>query len=145
MGTKPASQQRPKPFHGMYMDCTKPIAIFISRVLSSSMIDALMAVSPSTPTGINTLCICINQRPQGNGLFSEWLDRLLLHMRNHIDDHWTTPLSHAKDWRSLFVHCATPTLAFASVSTSFASLILDDLRLPFMAGNDRRFVALHLV
>jgi hypothetical protein len=145
MGAQPAPQERPKPFHGIHMDFTQAVAIFISGVLASSMVDTLMIVAPSTQTCINTVFICINKRTQSNGLFHEWLDSLLLHIGKHIDDHLTTALNHAKDGRSLFVQGATATLAFESVSTSFSSLILDDVRLPFMACNDIRFVTLHLV
>jgi hypothetical protein len=48
MGAKPTPQERPKPFHGMHMDFTKAVAIFISGVLSSSMVHMLMVVSPDT-------------------------------------------------------------------------------------------------
>src|SRR6266849_7780631 len=102
MRAQPAAQERPKPLHGLYMDFTKAVAIFISGVLSSSMVDMLMVVAPRTQTRINTVFICINKRTWRNGFFDEWLERLLLHIDNHIDDHLTTPLYHAKDWRSLF-------------------------------------------
>src|SRR5712691_1154798 len=48
MGAKPAPQERPKPFHGIHMDFTKAVAIFISGVLASSMVHTLMIVSPRT-------------------------------------------------------------------------------------------------
>ena len=75
----------------------------------------------------------------------EWLDRLLLHIGYQLDHHLSAPLNHPKDRWSLFLPCASATFAFASVSTSFPSRVLHDLRLPFMAGNYIRFVALHLV
>src|SRR3989441_8347838 len=84
MGAKPAPQQRPEPFHGIHMDFTKAIAIFISGILSSSMVDALMVVSPDTQTCINAVFICINQCTRSNGLFDERLDGLLLHIGKHV-------------------------------------------------------------
>jgi len=77
MRAQPAPQQRPKPFHGIHMDFTKAIAIFISGVLASSMVDTLMVVSPDTQTCINAVFICINKCTRSNGLFDERLDGLL--------------------------------------------------------------------
>src|SRR5713101_5608685 len=145
MGAQPAPQERPKPFHGIHMDFTKAIAIFISGVLASSMIDALMLVSPGTQAGINAVLIRIHKRTRGNGLFDEWLNGLLLHIRKHIDDHLTAPLNHAKDRWLLFLQCASASFAFESASTSCASFGLHHLRLSFMAGHHIGFVALHLV
>jgi len=44
MWTTPAPQERSKSCHGIHMDFTKAIAIFISGVLALSMIDTLMGV-----------------------------------------------------------------------------------------------------
>src|SRR6266571_4910559 len=91
MRAQPAPQQRPKPFHGIHMDFTKAIAIFISGVLASSMVDTLMVVSPDTQTCINAVFICINKCTRSNGLFDERLDGLLLHIElvasfaNHLN------------------------------------------------------------
>src|SRR5712691_4646478 len=109
MGTKPTPQQRPEAFHGMHMDFTKAVSIFISGVLSPSMVDTLMGVSPGTQTCINAVFICIHKRTRSNGLFDEWLDGLLLHIGHHVDDDLTTPLNHPKDGRFLFLSCASAT------------------------------------
>src|SRR5713101_3149283 len=106
---------------------------------------AQMVVSPGMQAGINAVFICVHKCTWSNGLFDNWLNGFLLHIRKHADDHLTTPLNHPKDWRPLFVQCATTTWAFASVATSFSPLVLYHLRLSFMACNHIRFVALHLV
>ena len=130
---------------GIDMDFTQAVAIFISGILSPSMVDMLMVISPGTQTCINTVFVRINKRTWRNSRFNERLDRLLLHVSNHVDDDLTTPLYHPKDGWPLFVQCATTTFAFESVSTSFSPLVLYHLRLPFMACNYIGFVALHLV
>jgi hypothetical protein len=93
----------------------------------------------------NTVFVRINKRTWRNSRFHERLNRLWLHVSNHVDDNVTTPLSHPKDGWPLFVQCATTTCAFESVSTSFAPLVLYHLRLPFMACNYIGFVVLYLV
>src|SRR2546423_10602843 len=105
----------------------------------------LMVISPGTQPCINTVFVRINKRPWRNSRFNERLNRLLLHVSNHVDDDLTTSLNHPKDGWPLFVQCTTTTFAFESVSTPFAPLGLYHLRLPFMACNDIGFVALDLV
>ncbi len=103
MGAKPAPQEGPKPFHGIHMDFTKAVPLFISGVLSPSMIHMLMVVSPGTQACINAVFIHINTCTWSNGLFDEWFDGLLLHIGQHVDDHLTTLLYHPKDGWPLFV------------------------------------------
>src|SRR2546425_5191005 len=102
MWAKPAPQQRPEPFHRIHMDFAKTVSIFISSVLSSSMIHTLMVVSPDTQAGISTVLIRIHTCPWNDHVFDEGLDRLLLHIGHQNDHHWTTPLNHSKDGRPLF-------------------------------------------
>src|SRR5215510_9620305 len=145
MRPQPAPQQRPEPFHGIHMDFTQAVAIFIASELSSSMIDTLMVVSPEPQAGINAIFIRVHKRIWHDGVFDEGLDRLLLHIGHQLDHYLTSPLNHPQDRRPLFFQGATTTFAFESASTSFSSLIFYYLRLAFMAGNHIGFVALHLV
>ena len=145
MRTKPAPQQRPEPFHGIYMDFTKAVAIFIASELSSSMIDTLMLVSPGLQASINAVFIRLHERIGNDGVCDEGLDRLLLHIGHQLDHYLTTSLNHPQDRWPLFFQGATTTFAFESASTSLSSLIFHYLRLAFMAGNHIGFVALHLV
>src|SRR2546421_7320889 len=117
------------------MDFTKSVSIFISGILASSMVDALMVVPPRTQARINAVLIRIHKCTWSNGLFDERLDRLLLHIGYHLDHDLTTPLNHPKDRRPFLPRCATATFSLESASTSFASLGLHHLRLAFMAGN----------
>ena len=47
-------------------------------------------------------------------------------------------------WAGIFRH-PTASFAFASASTAFAPLALDDFGVPFMAGSHIGFITLHLV
>src|SRR5712664_1762079 len=144
MRTKPTAQQRPKPFHGMHMHFTKPVAIIIAGELAPAMVDALMVVSPRTQAGINAVLIRVNQCPWINGVFDEGLDRLLLHIRQEIDHHLTTTLNHPKDGWSFLLQGTASLFAFQSASATFSLLALDHLWLALMTSNHLGFVALHL-
>src|SRR5215475_4318921 len=145
MRPKPAPQQRPEPFPGIYLDFTKANSIFIASELSSSRIDTLMVVSPGPQAGINAIFIRVHTRSWHDGVCDDGLDRLLLHIGHQIDHYLTSPLNHPQDRWPLFFQGATATFAFESASTSLSSLIFYYLRLAFMAGNYIGFVALHLM
>ena len=127
------------------MDVVKAVAIFITSVLASSMVDALMVVSPVVQAGINAVLIRIYPCSWNNRVFDERLDRLLLHIGKHVDDDLTTPLHHAKHGWPLFLRCTTAPFAFEAASATFASLGLHHLRVAFMASNHIGFVALYFV
>jgi hypothetical protein len=145
MGAKPTPHQRPDALHRLPMDCTQVVSICLSGVRAPSMVPTLLIVSPCTQAGIHAVRIRIHTRTRGHGLLDERLHGLLLPMSTQVDAPVTAPLHHAKDRRLLVRQCAASTLAFASVSTSFAPLVLHHLRVPFLAGNHLGFVALHLV
>ncbi len=95
--------------------------------------------------GINAVLIRVNPCPWINGVFEEWLDRLLLHIGQQIDHHLPLTLNHPKDGRFFLLQRAPARFAFASASTAFSPLALDYFGLPFMAGHHIGFIALHLV
>jgi hypothetical protein len=46
MRAQPTPQERSEAFHGMHMDFTKTVAIFVSSAFASSVVDTLMVVAP---------------------------------------------------------------------------------------------------
>src|SRR5262249_34770012 len=128
-----------------HMDFTKAVAIFIAGELTPSMVDMLMTVAPGLQTGINAVLIGINKCAWINRVFDQWLDGLLLHVREQMNDHLTTTLHHPKNGWSFLLHRASSTFPFASASTTFAALVLHHLWLSLMASNHIGFIALHLV
>ena len=73
MRTKPTAQERPKAFHGIHMDFTQAVTIFITGEFASSMVHTLMAVSPGLQTSINAVLIRINQCTGNDGVFNKGL------------------------------------------------------------------------
>ena len=104
-----------------------------------------MLVSPFLQAGINTVLVRINQCTWINGVFDQWLDRLLLHIVQHINDNLPTTVNYSKDWWSFLLHRTSSTFAFETSTTTFSLLALDHFWLSFMASNHIGFVTLHLV
>jgi len=46
MRAQPTPQERPEAFHGMHMDFTQTVAIFVSSAFTSSVVDTFMVVAP---------------------------------------------------------------------------------------------------
>ena len=104
-----------------------------------------MVLSPDTQTCRNPVCLRINKRPGRTRRLNAWRDRLLLPLGHPGNAAVTASLYHPTDEWPLLVSWATPTLAWETVSTSFAPLALSPLRRPWMACHDIGFVALPLV
>src|SRR4029450_11763779 len=134
-----------KAFHGIHMDFTKTIAIFVSSEFASSVVDTLMAVAPGLQTGIDAVLVRINKCARNDGVCDERLNGLLLDIGKQIDHHLPTALHHPKDGRSFLLQGASPRFALESASTTLPALALDHLWLAFMASNHIGFVALHLI
>jgi len=78
MRAEPTPQQGPEPFHGMHMDFTKAVAIFIAGELALAMVDTPMVVSPAMQASINALLVCIHTCTWNDGVFDKGFDGLLL-------------------------------------------------------------------
>src|SRR5262249_35774605 len=145
MRAQPTPQERPEAFHGIHMDFTKTVAIFVSSAFASSVVDPLMVVAPGLPTGINALLVRLHTCPWNDRVFHEWFDRLLLDIGQHIDHHLTTALHHPKDGRPFLRQGPSARFALEPTSTSLSVLALHHLRLAFMTRNHLGCVALHFV
>jgi hypothetical protein len=143
--TQPTAQQRPESFHRVRMHFTKAVAIFISCVLTSAMIDALVGIAPSLKSGVNAILVCVNQSAWLNGVFDQRLDGLLLPIVQQMNHYLSTTLNHAKDWRFFSRHRASARLAFASASSTFSLRALDHLGLSLVACHHIGFITLDLI
>src|SRR5262252_1441615 len=127
------------------MHFTQAVAIFISCEITPSMVHMLVTVAPGLQTGIDAVLISIHQCAWINRVFDQWLDGLLLHVREQIDDDLTATLNHPKDRGSFLLHRAASTFPFASASTTCATLLLHYCWLSLMARHHIGFITLHLV
>jgi hypothetical protein len=94
------------------MDFMKAIAIVITSIFTCRMVDRLVAVAPGFQASVNIVFVGENQTAYLNDLFQDRLDRFLLHIRQHADDHLTITLDYAQDRRFFTGQGPAPTLAF---------------------------------
>src|SRR5215471_19378544 len=68
MRAEPTPQQGPEPFHGIHMDFTRAVTIFISGELAPAMVDTPMVVSPAIQASINAILVCIHTCTWNDGV-----------------------------------------------------------------------------
>ena len=102
MRAEPRPQERPKAFHGIDMDLAKTVAVIVARVFTSAMENGLVSVALRVQKGIDVVLVCVDEAATGNSGLNDWLDGCLLHISQHIENHFATALYQAEDRRLLF-------------------------------------------
>jgi hypothetical protein len=97
MRTEPRAQQRPKPFHRVYVHFMKAISVVIPCVFTSAMTDTLMRIAPLSQAAVDAVFICVHTRIRGNRGLDQRLDRPLLDVFQQPNNHVTTALDHPED------------------------------------------------
>src|SRR4051794_36465611 len=61
------------------------------------MTDCLMLIAPVLQAGVDAILVGVDEGALSDGARDDRLDRSLLHVGQHAQDHWPTPLDHAED------------------------------------------------
>src|SRR5512132_216200 len=97
MRAQPRAQQGPKALHRIHVHFMKAIAVVIPRVFALAVTDAFMRIAPLSQAAINIVLIRVNTGTRRNRRLDQWLDRPLLDVFQHPNDHLTTTLDHPED------------------------------------------------
>src|SRR6266852_2935269 len=89
----------------------KAITVIIPRIFATAVTDACMRIAPRFQAAINVVFIRVNTGTWRNSRFDQWLDRPLLDVFQHPNDHLTTTLDHPEDRWLLRGECAASALA----------------------------------
>src|SRR5215211_1538636 len=101
MRAKPRPQQGPKAFHGVDVYFMKAIPVVIPCIFPSAVTDAFMRIAPLFQAAINIVLIGVNTSTRRNRRLDQGLDRPLLDVCQHSNDHLATALDHPEDRRLL--------------------------------------------
>src|SRR3954452_4799479 len=105
---QPGAQQRPEALDGVDVNLAEPVAIFIARIFAMSVADRLVAIAPGWQAGIDVVFIGMDQRAGRNCLGDNRLDRRLLHVGQHMQDHRSAALDQPENgWFLLFQRAAS--------------------------------------
>src|SRR5713101_3208851 len=75
----------------------KAIPVIIPRVFTTAVTDAFMRIAPLFQAAIDGVFIRVNTGTRRNRRLDQWLDRPLLDVFQHPNDHLTTALDHPED------------------------------------------------
>ena len=93
---QPGAQQRPEAFDGVDVDLAEAITIVVARVLAA---------------GMDVVFVGMDQGAGDDLGFDDWLDRRLLKVGQHVQDHFAAALDQTGDRRLLLLQGAAATLA----------------------------------
>jgi hypothetical protein len=125
------------------MHLMKAIAIFVTSILTSRVIDGLMSVSPPLQAVIDAVLVSVDEAALGDETLDEGLDGLLLHVGKHLDDYLAVALQHSQNRGLLLLKRAPSAAPFEPASSSLTLLLSDRLSLSLMTRNDIHLVALY--
>src|SRR3954466_11749986 len=94
---EPGAQQRPEPLDGVDVHLAEPVTIFVARILAPGMADRFVLIAPALQAGVDAVLVRVDEGPSGNRGRDDRLDRGLLHVGHHVQDHLTSALDQAED------------------------------------------------
>jgi hypothetical protein len=140
MWPEPRAQQRPEPFQRIDMDFMKSIAIFVTRIFTLRVIDRFVRVAPLRQPAIDIVLICVQLATRFHCTCNDRLNRCLLNIGQHLNDHLAVALKQAKDGWFLLGQCPAPTRAFQSATTAFSPEFSHNFRMTLVPSHDIHFV-----
>src|SRR5215210_4459483 len=94
------SQERSKDQNpSMVLTCTsqKPSPVLVAGVFAAPVADCLVLIAPALQTGVDTVLVGVDEGTLRNRGLDDRLDRGLLHVGHHVQDHLATALDQAED------------------------------------------------
>ncbi len=94
---QPGAQQGPDALHGVDVDLAEAVAILVAGVLAAPVADRLVPIAPGRQAGVDVVLVGVDAGALGDGGLDDRLDRLLLHIGQHAQDHLPAALDQAED------------------------------------------------
>jgi len=96
---QPGAQQGPEAFQGIDVDLAETIAVLVAGVFAAPMADRLVPVAPSGQARVDGILVRVDESARGDRGGDDRLDRPLLHVGQHMQDHLAPTLDQAEDGR----------------------------------------------
>jgi len=64
---QPGAQQRPEAFHGVDVDLTEAVAVFVASVFAAPVADSLMPVAPGWQARVDAVFVRVDKGARGDG------------------------------------------------------------------------------
>src|SRR4051812_43474220 len=123
MRAEPGAQQRPEPFHGVDVHLAEAVPVLVAGILTPGMADRLVLIAPGGQASVDAILVGVDEGALSNGARDDRLDRPLLHVGQHVQDHWPTSLDQAEDRGLILLRRAPPRYAPQLASPPRAPLL----------------------
>jgi hypothetical protein len=108
MRAEPGAQQGPEPFHGVDVHLAEAVPVLVAGILTPGMADGLMLIAPGGQAGVDAILVGVDEGASSDDGRDDRLDRPLLHVGQHAQDHLTPALDQAEDgWLILLERAPT--------------------------------------
>src|SRR5215213_1033937 len=94
---EPGAQQGPEPFHGVDVHLAEAVPVLVAGILTPGMAGCLVLIAPGGQAGVDAILVGVDEGALSNGARDDRLDRPLLHVGQHTQDHLASALDQAED------------------------------------------------
>jgi hypothetical protein len=106
MRSQPRAQQRPDALDRIDVYLAEAVTVLVAGVFTAAMAHHLVPVAPTRQASIDVVLVGVDESASGNGRLNDRLDRRLLHIGQHVQDHVTAALDQAEDRRLVLLQRA---------------------------------------
>src|SRR3954463_8159436 len=99
MRAEPRAQQRPETLDRVDVHLAEAIPVLVAGVFAAPVTDRLVLIAPALQASVDTVLVGVDEGTLGNCGRDDRLDRDLLHVGQHVQDHRATALDQAEDGR----------------------------------------------
>src|SRR3954466_11915741 len=103
---EPGAQQRPETLDRVDVHFAKAVPVLVAGVFAAPVADRLVPVAPGGQAGGDAVLVGVDGGALGYRGLNDRLDRDLLHVGQHVQDHFATPLDQAEDGRLVLLQRA---------------------------------------
>src|SRR5215207_2366722 len=104
---EPGAQERPEPLDGVDVHLAKAIPVLIAGIFAAPVADRFVLIAPGGQAGVDAILVGMDEGALGYRGRDDRLDRRLLHVGHHVQDHRTPALDQAEDgWLVLLQRAA---------------------------------------
>src|SRR3954454_24518893 len=95
--TEPGAQQGPEPLDGVDVHLAKAIPVLVAGVFAAPVGDRFVLIAPGGQAGVDAILVGMDEGALCNRGLDDRLDRRLLHVGHHVQDHRTSALDQAEN------------------------------------------------
>src|SRR3954453_2792361 len=100
---QPGAQERPEPLDGVDVHLAEAIPVLVAGVFAGPVADRFVLIAPGGQAGVDAILVGMDEGTRGNRGLDDRLDRGLLHVGHHVQDHLTTALDQTEDGGLVFL------------------------------------------